>query len=67
METQVMRNLESRRPRMQRPAVCEHSSTEHLGVNRNVTFLRCRRCAHVLVLQGSRCWDIPPADLHADG
>jgi len=67
METQVMQNAENRRPRMQRAAVCEHTSTEHLGVNKDVTFLRCRRCAHVLVLQGTRCWVIPAADLQADG
>ena len=67
METQVMQNAENRRRRMQRGAVCEHTSTEHLGVNKDVTFLRCRRCAHVLVLQGTRCWVIPPADLRAEG
>lgn len=64
METQRMRDIENRR--MQRGAVCEHSSTEHLGFNKDVTFLRCRRCAHVLVLQGTRCWVIPPAEVHAD-
>ena len=67
MKTQVMRDTENRRRGMRRAAVCEHSSTEHLGVNKDVTFLRCRRCAHVLVLQGTRCWVIPPADLRADG
>ena len=67
METQVMPKIENRRRHTQRAAFCEHSLTEHLGVNKDVTFLRCQRCDHVLVLQGTRCWVIPPADLHADG
>ena len=67
VETQVMPKTENRRRHPQRAAVCEHSLTEHLGVNKDVTFLRCQRCDHVLVLQGTRCWVIPPADLHANG
>ena len=67
MKTQVMRDTENCRRGTQRAAICEHSSTEHLGVNKAVTFLRCQRCDQVLVLQGTRCWVIPPADLHADG
>ena len=40
--------------------ICKHSSTEHLGFNDGVAFLRCCDCAHVLVLQGRRGWAIPP-------
>jgi hypothetical protein len=40
--------------------VCKHSAIEHLGFNNNVAFLRCRDCAHVLVLQGGKRWAIPP-------
>ena len=54
MKTQVMRDTENCRRGTQRAAICEHSSTEHLGVNKAVTFLRCQRCDHVLVLHEGR-------------
>ncbi len=45
--------------------VCKHSATEHLGFNNDVAFIRCCDCAHVLVLQGGRRWDIPPSRIQS--
>jgi len=42
------------------PEACDHSATELLGLNRGVTFLRCRVCGHVLVIQGGKAWAIRP-------
>ena len=47
-------------PEPNRPAECEHSTTEFLGFNGEAKFLRCQTCGYILVHQGRRGWAIPP-------
>jgi hypothetical protein len=53
-------SLSHRDPEPNRPAGCEHDSTEFLGFNGDAKFLRCQSCMYILVLQHDRLWAIPP-------
>jgi len=39
---------------------CEHVTTEPLGFNKGMVFLRCSTCGFVIVTQGTVSLAIPP-------
>lgn len=42
------------------PIPCDHAEAEILGSEGSATFLRCRACDRVLIVQAGRVWMMRP-------